>query len=344
MSDLPKILGHERILAHLREVASADRLHHAYLFEGPAGVGKRLTAQWLSLMVNCTDPDEAMRPCGRCHTCRTILAGNHPDVSVVEPDPTKASARISVAAIREVIRRTGYHRYGARRRVVLVDPAEAMAAPAANALLKTLEEPPDGTGFVLIATHADSLLPTILSRCQRIRFGPVPTEQLVPWLAERGIDDPEATARLSGGCPGVALSMSDGQLETRIALRGELFQALGGDLGSLFGWTEKLTKGKRADWRRRVDEVLDLVEELLRDTVVASQDGERPLLHADAASVTKAWSRALWPSGVVVCARAVDDARADLDANVSGRNALDSLLTVLATELGRARTAGMSQS
>lgn len=337
MSNALPILGHERALTHLRETNAQGRLHHAYLFEGPEGVGKLRVARWLALMCNCEAADPADRPCGQCNTCITIAGGSHPDVSVVVPDPTKATKSIPVARIREVIRTTGFHRYGSRRRFVIIDPAESMAPAAANALLKTLEEPPDGTGFVLLTTHADVLLPTVLSRCQRIRFGPVALDALVPWLRERGVEDADAAARISGGCPGRALALAEGELAQRQALRDELLATLGGDLGGIFGWTESLTKGSRAAWRSRVELVLELLEDLLRDATVCAQGGERELLHADIPTVTAAWSKALWPGGVRACNQAIEDCRDDLRVNVTGRTALDALLTVFATQLGKAR-------
>ena len=132
---------------------------------------------------------------------------------LVEPAADRASKTIGVDAIREVVRRTGYHRYGSRRRFVFIEPAEAMQPAAANALLKTLEEPPEGTGFILNCTNASALLPTILSRCQRVRFGAVAADELTTWLQARGHGESSArAARLSQGCPGRALALLDGDL------------------------------------------------------------------------------------------------------------------------------------
>ncbi len=333
------ILGHTRELAHLRLMAERGRLHHAYLFEGPAGVGKHRVARWLSRLVNCESEE---KPCGHCSACITIAANNHPDIVVIEPASGSASKSIPVAAIREVIRTTGYHRYSAKRRMILIDPADAMAPAAANALLKTLEEPPDGTGFVLVTTRSDALLPTIRSRCQRIRFGVVPEAELVAWLADRGIDNADAIARFAGGCPGRALSLAEGELAERHVLRDQLLQVLGGDLGGIFKFSETLTRGSRSDWTARVETVLELLEELLRDTVVASQASKRALLHEELRPVLSKWGEALWPGGIEVCRRAINDARRDLASYVTGKTALDALFTAIATELGRARKAGLS--
>jgi DNA polymerase III delta' subunit len=160
-------------------------MHHAYLFEGPRGVGKRVVANHLALLTNCTD-DMPSRPCGGCNNCRQILAGTHPDVLVLQPRADRASQTIALDDVREVIRKTTYKRYGAKRRFVLVDPADSLMPAAANALLKTLEEPTPGTGFILICANTSAMLPTILSRCQRIRFGAVGVDRVQQWLTQQG--------------------------------------------------------------------------------------------------------------------------------------------------------------
>ena len=137
MSASPTIIGHDKVLRRLHQAVDNDAFHHAYLFEGPKGLGKATVANYLARLLNC---DANERPCNTCDPCRHIEQQSHPDIILVHPDPDRASRTISVATIREVIRRTGYHHYSAKHRVVIIDPAEAMAPAAANALLKTLED------------------------------------------------------------------------------------------------------------------------------------------------------------------------------------------------------------
>jgi DNA polymerase-3 subunit delta' len=338
MSVMPSILGHERALAMLDRAARTARVHHAYLFEGPRGVGKHTVARWFALRMNCeADPSLAV-PCGQCNACRSIAAGNHPDVIELGPDPTKASGQISVDQVREVIRRTGFHRYSGKYRLVILDPAEAMPAAAANALLKTLEEPPEGTGFVLICTSASSLLPTIRSRCQRVRFGTLPEPELARWLERRGLSEPVTLARLSQGSPGEALTLADGHLEARRELRDRLLVTLGGDLAATYAFATELAEGKRQEWMADVEALFRVIEDLLRDVVAsASQGPSARLLNTDAVPVVERWRGALWPGGVERCARSVRGAREALAVNVTGRTVLEAVLTRLATELGPAR-------
>ena len=120
-------------------------------------MGKRTTAVALAMAANCEG--EGQPPCGACNSCRLVASGSHPDVMIIEPPEDRATPTISVEQVREVVRKVGYHRYSGKRRVVIVDPAEAMGPSAANALLKTLEEPPEGT--------ASSSSPTRRALCCR---------------------------------------------------------------------------------------------------------------------------------------------------------------------------------
>ncbi|MBW1877393.1 MAG: DNA polymerase III subunit delta' [Deltaproteobacteria bacterium] len=332
MSGMADILGHHAATTRLWEALARDALHHAYLFEGPEGVGKHTVALRLAMAANCTGEADPP-PCGTCPPCQQIRAGNHPDILVLEPAADRATPIISVDQVREVVRIAGYHRYGARRRFILIDPAEAMLDAAANALLKTLEEPLAGTGFILVATHASALLPTVRSRCQRIRFSAVPEEALQAWLEDRGIQEAGIVARASLGCPGRALSLADGQLQARHLLRDRLLAVLDGDIGDIFAWSVELCSGKRQQWRPRVAEVLDIIDDLLRDAVVYAGGGSAPLLNADAPEVVAMWAQ-LWPDGVTRCGEAVAEAREQIERNVAGRTLMDALLSRVAKELG----------
>jgi DNA polymerase-3 subunit delta' len=286
------------------------------------------------MAANCTGPSP--KPCGACKTCRPIAAGSHPDVILVEPDPEKATATIAVEQVREVVRVAQFHRYGAAKRFVIVDPAEAMLPAAANALLKTLEEPPAGTHFVLIATHGSALLPTIVSRCQRLRFGPVPEGELVPWLRAKGFDAAEALARLSLGCPGRALALADGAFDERTAIRDGLVAAVHGELGDVFAFSEKICAGgSRQEWQARVEIAIGVLEDLLRDVVITGSEAKSPALDPAAAAIVTRWTPVLYPGGVTAIAASIGEARDHLVANASGRTVVDALLARVRAELGR---------
>ena len=328
------LVGHERVVTKLWEAMAADRLHHAYLFEGPKGVGKRTLASLVALAANCEAAPKG-RPCGVCATCKSIGEGTHPDVIELVPDPKKASGTIPVADVREVIRQAGYRRYAARRRVVIIDPAEAMQEAAANALLKTLEEPPNGTGFLLVSHNASSLLPTIRSRCQRVRMGAVPARDIERWLERKGVEQAPVLSRLALGCPGRALALSGDGLAQRAAMRAELLAVLRGTVDDVFQFSQRLCSGNRSAWSKRVDALLALFEELLRDVVVLGSGGRQELLNEDARDDVTGLARRLYPGGVETCAQALQSCRDDLDVYVSGRLAVDAMLCRVRQALGR---------
>jgi DNA polymerase III subunit delta' len=166
------IAGHRRIVALLARSVARDSLPPSLIFAGPAGAGKRLTATAVAQALNCLQPiTPDFDACGRCTACTRIARGVHPDVLVVEPGDMGS---IRIEQIRDVIDRAAYRPFEGKRRVVVIDDADAMAAPAQNALLKTLEEPPSSSVFILVTARPDVLLPTVRSRCIRLWFAEGP--------------------------------------------------------------------------------------------------------------------------------------------------------------------------
>lgn len=183
-------------MALLARAIVSDSLPPSLLFAGPRGVGKRRVAIALAQTLNCLESVQGdvfqTDACGHCAACSRIGRGMHPDVLVVEPDDTGS---IKIEQVREVVDRAQYRPFEGRRRVVIVDEADAMGFPAQSALLKTLEEPPPASVFVLVSSTADSLLSTVLSRCYRLRFGPLAVEEIVKMLMnDHGRTEPEARA------------------------------------------------------------------------------------------------------------------------------------------------------
>jgi DNA polymerase-3 subunit delta' len=180
---LRDITGHQRLVELLGRSIAGETLPPSLLFAGPAGATKRQTALAVAQTLNCLDlrrvTDASGQPiadaCGVCASCVRIQRGVHPDVVIVEPCDTGA---IKIDQIREVVERSAYRPFEGRRRVVVVDEADALMAPAQNALLKTLEEPPSLSVFILVTTRPDMLLPTVRSRCIRLLFTEPGTEEI----------------------------------------------------------------------------------------------------------------------------------------------------------------------
>lgn len=339
------LLGNVEVRARLLSLAAAGRLHPCLVFEGPDGVGKAATAQWLARRMNCEETDGTGPACGRCWSCRMIPKGHHPDVIVVGPDPDRATRVVSVRQARALMEQLTLRPRHARRRFVIIDPADAMNPEAANALLKTFEEPPEDTGFVLVTAQAGSLLGTVRSRSQRVRFGPVPHADLDGWLAARGVDDAPWIARLSDGCPGQALALADGGAARWVDARNALLDAISGKIEAVFAFGEKRARGARAVWRPQLELALDGLDRMLQDAWRWHVRGPLPdsaLYNPDQRARVSAWAGVLDAGGVARCAAAVSEARSQLDANVNGRILTDALLTRLATELGPARKVAVS--
>ncbi len=200
------ILGQDKAKKILIRSIQHQRVSHAYLFTGIPGIGKTSTAKALAVMLNCKDRQDG-EPCGRCVSCRQMRNGNFPDFIQVQPDGNV----IKIDQIRELQKSLRFAPVSNGYRVCAIDQAEAMTEEASNAFLKSLEEPPPDNVFILNAIEPMDLLPTIVSRCQRISFSPLGFEEIKAELLKRlDVDEKTATvlSRISEGSLGKALAMA----------------------------------------------------------------------------------------------------------------------------------------
>ncbi|HXV48999.1 MAG TPA: DNA polymerase III subunit delta' [Candidatus Binatia bacterium] len=205
------IIGQQKPLATLRSALAAGRVHHAYLFLGPEGVGKRAVAVAFAKAIHCAELTNDF--CGDCADCSRIADGNHPDVRVIEPLAGKKE--ISIQQIRNLQRELSYRSFTGMRKIAIVDPATLMNAPGQNALLKTLEEPPQDSLIILIAANVGGLLPTLRSRCLQLTFAPLTRKEVSGFLISRhGMNgtDAELVAALALGSIGAALAFNKEEL------------------------------------------------------------------------------------------------------------------------------------
>ncbi len=268
---LAEIQGQPIAVAVLRNLRASGRLAHAYLFHGPEGVGKFKTAAALAAAGLCpaAGPDGA---CGRCADCGRVVRREHPGLHVVE----LASDRtlIPIDDVRAALDRISLKSVDGRDRWILVRDAEWLSDEAANALLKTLEEPPPGVRWILVTARPQSLPPTILSRCHSLAFGPLPDEVVVDLLARvRSIDTLSArrAARYAGGSFGRAVRLLESDLEERRRWAVDRYLALDG--GNLFAFVEEVgdfakDAGGGEASRDRVRLVLDFIATFLRDALL----------------------------------------------------------------------------
>ena len=194
-----EILGQEHILKILKHQIQSDTVSHAYLFCGTRGTGKTTTARILAKAVNCLDEDKANRPCGRCAHCRSIKDGIFMDVIEID-----AASNNGVDNIRELRESVKYPPSAGRKKVYIIDEVHMLTTGAFNALLKTLEEPPENVMFILATTEPQKLPATILSRCMRLDFKRVPQNLLMEGMkricSDKGVEITDSALRLLANC------------------------------------------------------------------------------------------------------------------------------------------------
>jgi len=192
----------QRMQSRLRQ----QRLPHALLLNGPAGLGKRDFATRLAAGLLCESPLQDGQACGQCPRCRLRLAGTHPDF--IQLGPQEGKQAILIDQIRELTARLGQTSHAGGYKAAILAPADAMNTAAANSLLKTLEEPTDNTVIVLVTERPARLPATIRSRCQLLRFQAPPQAQTLDWLRSRvDSDDPQLLLELADGAPLAALEL-----------------------------------------------------------------------------------------------------------------------------------------
>jgi DNA polymerase-3 subunit delta' len=338
------IVGHRRVVSLVSKAVARGTLPPSLLLAGPAGVGKRRVALALAAAVNCLQPrtsgsaDDATAigelehdACGACASCRRIQRGVHPDVLVVEPGDT---GTIKIEQVRDVVDRAGYRPFEGRRRVVIVDEADAMVPAAQNALLKTLEEPPSASIFVLVSSRPDALLPTVLSRCPRLRFGPLSAAEVAAVLIrDHDYSEPDARAAAADadGSVGRALSAESADLsDAREAAQRILEQAARGtDPGRRIDGVRDVVakKGSPASERDQLAACLRAVASLLRDLgLMAARADASTLANSDLQPQLAALSRSYDGERTSRAYSAVDQALAALERNASPKVVVDWLV------------------
>jgi DNA polymerase-3 subunit delta' len=329
------IVGHKRIVSLLSRAVARETVPPSLLLAGPSGVGKRRVAVALAQALNCLQPKlgEGIEhdACGECAACRRIGRGLHPDVIVLEPGE---SGSIKIEPVRDTIQRAGYRPFEARRRAVIVDDADAMTPDAQSALLKILEEPPSASVFILVSSMPDALLPTVRSRCPRLRFGRLTATEIADALKrDHGYTEAEARA---------AAVDADGSL-------GRALQADSSDLAEAREAAQRLLEqvARISDPSRRIESAKDLIgkkgtpgserdqlavclralSSLLRDLgILATRADARMLANADLQGALERLASVYDSARSMRAFVAVDKALAALERNASPKIVADWLV------------------
>jgi DNA polymerase-3 subunit delta' len=318
------LVGQERPLEILAAALDAGRLPHALLLTGPRQVGKRSLALALASALTCSSPDP---PCGACRACRLIAEGSFPDVHLLEL--REGRQRIGIKEVQELRSELARRPAESRHRVAVVVDAERLSSEAENALLKTLEEPPDHAHLVLTTEDAASLLPTTVSRCRQLRLRPVPASRIADHLQRQLGTEPaqaERLASLAGGRPGWAIAAAKDP--SRLALYEAALERLararnGGKLARL-----EIARELAERWSSRAEEVREELRiwagwwrALLRRQLGLGTDLPAATL-ADVEQEARRFTPALTRQAL----RTLVQVAADLDQNVNPRLALDLAL------------------
>jgi DNA polymerase III subunit delta' len=265
-----QIVGHQKQIELVRQALNRGRLHHAYLFVGAEGVGKKTIALGLAKAIHC--PALTGDFCGECADCARIQDGNHPDVRILSPLAGKKE--ISIQQIRELEKELNFRSFSGKKKIAILDPATLMNLPAQNALLKTLEEPPQDSLLILIASNGGALLPTLRSRCLRLTFGPLARHLVSGFLVSRKrieVETAEFLAAMSMGSLGSVVSIDTQELLERRREWMRLTSSLrAGDYRAATDAAEVLA-GSKEDSLRFLEWVESWFRDLLIYTVTQNQ-------------------------------------------------------------------------
>ena len=319
------IAGHEQVNSLIARATLRKTLPPSLIFAGPSGVGKRMAAVALAQLVNCLGP-AGEDACGECAPCRRIARGVHADVLILEPGETGA---IKIEQIREAIERSAYRPFEGRRRVVIIDDAEQIVLAAQDALLKTLEEPPPGTTFVLVSAVPETLVPTIRSRCQRLRFGRLSPADVAAVLMRAHAfseTDAHAAAAFSDGSVGRALEGATEEFVEARAAALRLLEALAQSpppARRIIGASGLPGAGRSKADRDALAQSLRALSSILRDLgILGARTGHDSLANADFRQKLDGLLRSYGHDRVLRAFAAVDEA---LDRNASPKIVADWL-------------------
>lgn len=331
------IVGHRRVVALLSRAVARGTVPPSLLLAGPAGVGKRRVAMALAETLNCLSPTATASierdACGECAACRRIARGMHPDVIVVEPGDMGS---IKIETVRDIIDRAQYRPFEGRRRVVIIDDADALVGAAQNALLKTLEEPPAASVFVLVSAMPDALLPTVRSRCPRLRFGPLTAGEIADALV-RDHDYAESEARAvaadADGSLGRALEAQSADLADARADAQRLLERtarVNDPVKRINAVKDLVGKGSSASERDQLAVCLRALSSLLRDLgILATRADPRMLANADLQADLSRLTSAFDSARSMRAFTAVDQALAAVERNASPKIVADWLVLQL---------------
>ena len=324
------IIGHTWAETLLRKHISAQQVRHAYLISGDDGIGKRTLAIQFARALNCTNPGGTGEFCGDCRACSLILQGAHPDF--YELIPEEGSATIKVDQVRDLQHQLALSPFEGRWRIALIPDFERATESAANALLKTLEEPGEHVVVLLTAIDSASLLPTIVSRCEILPLRSVMSETILEMVRARGfpLDQAQLITGIAQGRPGWALRLTEdpGILDMRVERLEQLSQLLHSSRSERFDFVEGLLprKDDLETQRRNVLEVLQTWMSIWRDAMRRSFNPTVSIINIDQVELIEKINQVLNSDQVHECANALQRTQKAIDHFANVRLAMEVLM------------------
>lgn len=270
--DFGKVIGHEKLVESLRKSIEIDQISHSYLFEGEESIGKRMVALSFSKTLLCKEED--LEPCNRCNSCLKFDNWNHPDFKLIEPK----KGLIKKKEIDDLIKSMSIAPLESKRKIVVIDNSDQIGVEGQNGLLKTLEEPPPYVNIILISSNSNNLIPTILSRCQVLKFYPVNNKEIEELLKRnynKTSEEANFIAHFTKGSVGrsILLSSSDDFFHRRDKVLEIINNVVKGDKPAVFNSVDFFIENKEI-----INELLDIIIYWFRDLIIYKEIGESEII------------------------------------------------------------------
>jgi DNA polymerase-3 subunit delta' len=314
------ITSHEREINLLRNALRSGKISHAYIFSGIDGIGKRLTALTFAKAINCKYIE--YDSCDKCSSCIKIEKGIHPDVKLIEPD----GRYIKIDQIRNIKREIYFRPFEGKKKIYIVDSAEKMNIFASNSLLKILEEPPSETIIILITSKIDFMLPTIISRCQKIPFSPIERNNIEKFLIEKSNMDSNISflmSRIAQGSLNRAFMFDDRLIDEYKKIVSLINGRKSNKMRDIFEFIHYLSGKERDDLYK----ILYLLKLWIRDIIIFKElSKEDCLINADIVEDIKNLSKVMDINSLFNMIHVIDNVEMDLEKNANIELALDGMM------------------
>lgn len=326
MANFKDIIGQEQLKEHLQNAISMNKVSHAYIIHGERNAGKEFIAKVFAMALQCGN--EGTEPCGECHSCKQALSGNQPDIIFVSHDKPNT---IGVEDIRTQINNDiAVKPYSSPRKVYIINDGEKMTVQAQNALLKTLEEPPEYAVILILTTNVDTLLPTVLSRCVVLHMKPVADDKVKKFLMEK-MNIPDYKAN-------ICVAFARGNIgKAKMLASSEEFEKVKEETVTLVKYINdmeisEIVKAIKniSDYKFDVTDYLDILTVWYRDVLLfkATKDANSLIFKDELQYICRVADRSTY-EGIETIVKALQQAKRRLDANVNFDLTMELLLLTI---------------